>query len=90
MATTEGNGDAGFRITTGVLYTKIESLEKEVAELKTELKVSNTTMLAAIAGMTENAARLDKLEGRMNGVFVGIGSGILVAVMAVFRGVIGG
>jgi len=86
---TTDNGDQGFRITTGVLYTKIEGLEKEVASLKTAQEVANATMLAAIAGMTDNRTRLEKLEGRMNGVFVGIGAGVLTALVAVFRGVIG-
>ena len=56
---TTDNGDQGFRITTGVLYTKIEGLEKEVASLKTAQEVANATMLAAIAGMTDNRTRLE-------------------------------
>jgi hypothetical protein len=84
-----GEDDTGFRVTTGVLYVQLQSVKDTVAEIKTSQEVANSTMLAAIQAMAETRARVEKIEGRMNGVFVGIGAGVLTALVAVFKGVIG-
>lgn len=83
------NGDSGFRITTGTVYEAVQRLERDVAALRSEQALLNQSVSNVLAVMANNAARVEKLEGRMNGVFVGIGAGVLTALVAVFRGVIG-
>lgn len=79
---------AGFRVTTGTLYVQIEGLKTEVASLKTDIALVNQSMVAMAAAVTSQVTRTEKLEGRFNGMLVGIGVGIATALVAVFRGVI--
>lgn len=82
------NGE-GYRITTGVVYGAVQSLDHEVARLRAEQALLNQSVTNMLAAMASNAARIERLEARMNGVFVGIGAGVLTALVAVFRGVVG-
>lgn len=83
----ETKGGNGFRVTTGTLYTQIEGLKTEVAGLKLEIAVLSTNMATMLAAITVGTTRTEKLEGRFNGMLVGIGVGIATALVAVFRGV---
>lgn len=88
MSDEEERGGNGFRVTTGTLYTQIEGLKTEVGGLKTEMAVLSTNMTTMLAALTTTNIRTEKLEGRFNGMLVGIGVGIATALVAVFRGVI--
>lgn len=79
---------AGFRVTTGTLYVQIEGLKAEVASLKTDIALVNQSMVAMATAVAAGTTRTEKLEGRFNGMLVGIGVGIATALVAVFRGVI--
>jgi hypothetical protein len=83
----EANG--GFRITTGVLYTQIGNLQTQVGSLQQQLALMDERMNSALVERGEIKGRLSKLEARLNGVFVGIGTGVLVGGFAVVRGAIG-
>lgn len=82
------NGDPGFRITSGVLYTKLEGVEKELAALRIENALLNHSVSALVTSMGTQQTRVEKLEGRFNSILVGLGVGIVTALVAVFRGVI--
>lgn len=82
------DGGASFRVTTGTLYVQIEGLKAEVASLKTDIALVNQSMVAMATAMTTQVTRVEKLEGRFNGMLVGIGVGIATALVAVFRGVV--
>lgn len=83
----EENG-AGFRVTTGTLFVQIDGLKTEIAGLKTEVAVLSTNMATMLAALATGTVRVEKLEGRFNGMLVGIGVGIATALVAVFKGVV--
>lgn len=90
MPDEEQHSEPGFRITTGVVYTAVQDLKVEIATLRTEQALVNQSVTNMLAAMTITNGRVEKLESRFNSVLVGIGVGVVTAVVAVFRGVIGG
>ena len=85
---TEQN-DPGFRITTAIVFQAVQSLEKEVAAGRTEAALTNQNVNNILATLVTVNMRVEKLEGRFNSVLVGIGVGVVTALVAVFRGVVG-
>lgn len=63
------------------------TVKEQLVMIRDDLKEIKEGM-APKADLEKVADRVDKLEGRVNGVFVGIGAGAAVAVIAVLRGVI--
>lgn len=96
---TDTNGE-GFRITIGLLYGKIEEQNKTIDNLgvtvarmdermNTVLQ-DNGKLMEKIQKQDEKYEnRMTRIETRMNGALTGIGVGILTALVAVFRGVVG-
>lgn len=87
--TDEQTPDAGFRITVGTVFTAVQDVKTEVAALRTEQALVNQSVTNMLAAMTITNSRVEKLEGRFNSVLVGIGVGVVTALVAVFRGVVG-
>lgn len=92
------NGE-GFRITVGVLYSKIEEQNKTIASLENTVSRMDERMNAVLKNngtlmekLTQQDSRYDermsRIETRMNGALTGIVVGVVTAVVAVFRGVI--
>ena len=72
-------GDGYVRISTQAVYSKLESLETTVRDLKEEVHIQSTTMAAILADNVRKDSRLEKLETRMNGVLIGVLSAAIVA-----------
>lgn len=79
-----------YKVTNREIYGKLVSLEYQLAETnaRLDLMAKDNQQLRETVG--SNLSRISKLETRINGVFVGIGTGVFVAAIAVLRGVLGG
>lgn len=86
------NGDDSifYKVTNREIYGKLVSLEYHLAETNARLDLMAKDNQQLRENVAINSSRLSKMEARINGVFVGIGTGIIVGAIAVFRGVLGG
>ncbi len=76
----EGAQDMTFvRLTNREVYSEVMATKDIVREIRTDVR--------ELASLKD---RVEKLEGRFNGVLVGLGTGVVVGLVALFRGVIGG
>lgn len=77
------------RVTNREIYAKLVSMELAQAATNGRLDLmakDNATLREKVSTNTKTIAQL---QSRMNGVFAGIGTGAMVALVAIFRGVIG-
>lgn len=83
----DGNG-AGYRITTAMLYDSISALQREVARLSTNVTLMDQRLNTALSERSEDKTRISRLEARMNGVLVGLGTGVAVGAVSLLRGIL--
>lgn len=92
MSDEQGSGDF-IRITNRMVWDKLNELEAQLDGLdrRQDIILADSKNLRDTMGanVQTNTGRIEKLEGRFNGVLIGLGTGIVVAIAAVFRGVVG-
>ena len=71
-----------IRITNREIYAEIRNNTTKIDNL-------GSTVESVVKLLEAHDTRLEKLENRFNGMVVGIGTGIIVGLVAIFRGVIG-
>jgi hypothetical protein len=87
MSTDETNGGS-YRVTTAMLGDKIDSLQRQVATMSTSIVLMDQRLNTALSERGEDKTRISKLEARMNGVLVGLGTGVAVAAVTLLRGLV--
>lgn len=91
MADANGSGD--YRITLALVYTRLEEQSRMLASMDTRLQLQDGDLKRMAADMSSlkrqsedqaamHAAELDKMRSRINGILIGVGSGLLVGVPA--------
>ena len=78
-----------IRVTNRDVYAEVIHTKDAVAALRQDLQNVMTDNIQLRKTVESNSSRLEKLETRLNGIAVGIGTGIIVGLIAIFRGVIG-
>ena len=86
--TDEPETNGSYRITTGVLYTQLQALQSQVATLSQQLTLVDERLNNDRESAKADRGRISKVEQRLNGVFVGLGTGLFVGVVAFLRGVL--
>jgi hypothetical protein len=86
----EQEGPVFIRVTNKDVYAEVIHTKDAVAALRQDMQNMMTENTALRSIVTANTGRLERLESRFNNILVGLGTGILVGLVAVFRGVIGG
>jgi hypothetical protein len=78
------------RVTNREIWQELRDTKDQVSAIRSDL----STILKENSDLREDIlnqdGRIERLESRFNGVLVGIGTGIVVGLIAVFRGIIGG
>lgn len=78
-----------IRVTNRDVYAEVIHTKDAVAALRQDMQNLMTEKLALEKTVATNSGRIEKLETRFNGIVVGLGTGIVVGLIAIFRGVIG-
>lgn len=77
-------GDYTFvRLTNREVYAEVMATKDMVRDIKNDVRL-------LVDERNAMRSRVDKLEGRFNGILVGLGTGVVVGAVALLRGVIGG
>lgn len=82
----ESNNGAGFRITLGMVYAALQDQTAVVGRLDTTVKLLDQRVNEVLHENGELRRRTSKLEARLNGILIGLGSGIAGGVFFYFRG----
>jgi hypothetical protein len=93
------NGE-GYRITLGVVYTQQQAMLAAQESLKADFRVLTVQLenerkeraeerKAQSERETAMKTRVEKLEGRLNGILITLGSGAAVGMIAYFQGRLG-
>lgn len=88
----ENNG-AGFRVTLGTVYTQLGELSARVGDLATNQKLmaadlnrmatDNAELKKTLADQElRHSTELEKVRSRVNGVLIGVGSGMIIGIPA--------
>lgn len=83
------DGNGSYRITIGLLYTQQQEISTRLGALNTTVQLMDSRMNSVLEENKALRSRLEKVEGRLNGVFVGLGTGVIVGAIAFLRGFTG-
>lgn len=89
MSDVPGDNGTFLRITNREVYLKLENVEEMLRDIKAEQAVQRTENKARDLTINANSGRLLKFETRLNGAFIGMGTGVAFFIFAVVKGVIG-
>ena len=78
------NGE-GYRITIGTLYQQQQEMSARIGELKQTVALMDSRLNTILSENQTLHSRLEKLEGRFNGILVGLGTGLVAGAVALFQ-----
>lgn len=100
MADDVQNGEPGFRVTLGTVWTQQQSLERQLSDLRADFRVMQAgleadrrergmALAAEVLLESQRQKRFEKIEGRINSVLATLGTGVAVGLIAWGTGVLG-